>query len=70
MRSTLSQIRKDCLNNIIVDIDKSIVIKKVLQNLYSDSFCKLKSVINGTGIILHTGLGRAPIDKGVLLSAR
>tara|TARA_Y100001970_G_scaffold46461_1_gene58458 strand:- start:991 stop:2388 length:1398 start_codon:yes stop_codon:yes gene_type:complete len=69
VRSTLSQIRKDCLNHIIVDIDKSIVIKKVLQNLYSDSFCKLKSVINGTGIILHTGLGRAPIDKGILLSA-
>ena len=27
----------------------------------------LKSVINGTGIILHTGLGRAPISKEILI---
>ena len=27
----------------------------------------LKPVINGTGIILHTGLGRAPISKEILI---
>ncbi|MBT5077707.1 MAG: L-seryl-tRNA(Sec) selenium transferase, partial [Candidatus Marinimicrobia bacterium] len=29
----------------------------------------LKPVINGTGIVLHTGLGRAPISKEVLQQA-
>ena len=27
----------------------------------------MKPVINGTGIVLHTGLGRAPISKEILI---
>ena len=29
----------------------------------------LKPVINGTGIVLHTGLGRSPLSKGILQNA-
>ncbi|MEE8335949.1 MAG: L-seryl-tRNA(Sec) selenium transferase [Candidatus Neomarinimicrobiota bacterium] len=44
---------------------KKAVIEHVLQfNNYS-----LKSVINGTGIVLHTGLGRAPIDPVLAAAA-
>ena len=30
----------------------------------------LKRIINGTGVILHTGLGRAPLGKDLLRSFR
>ena len=37
-------------------------------NLYNNiSIKSLKPVINGTGIIIHTGLGRAPISKEILI---
>ena len=34
-----------------------------LKTIYSSN---LKSVINGTGIVLHTGLGRAPISQSLI----
>ena len=46
-------------------------IKKYTFNKINKIFNKIKNnslqpVINGTGIILHTGLGRAPISKEIL----
>tara|TARA_Y100000768_G_scaffold341048_1_gene285296 strand:- start:3209 stop:4612 length:1404 start_codon:yes stop_codon:yes gene_type:complete len=68
-RKKLSEIRKDIesekLNSNIrqVSID---IIKTELAKLTSFN---LSSVINGTGIVLHTGLGRAPISKDLLLES-
>lgn len=47
-------------------------IKKYTFNKINKIFNKIKNnslqpVINGTGIILHTGLGRAPISKDILI---
>ena len=47
-------------------------IKKYTFNKINKIFNKIKNnslqpVINGTGIILHTGLGRAPISKDILV---
>ena len=48
------------------DIDK--YINNRVSNLVNHiSKNSLRSVINGTGIILHTGLGRAPISKDILI---
>ena len=47
-------INDHCLKNV------KLLKKKLLPN-------SLKEVINGTGIILHTGLGRAPISKDILI---
>ena len=45
-----------------------IYIDNRIENLYNKISKKsLKPVINGTGIILHTGLGRAPISKEILI---
>ena len=52
---SIPNIRKHCLK----------LIKKNNSNIKNNS---LRQIINGTGIILHTGLGRAPIDKKVLFS--
>jgi len=63
----LSNIRKDLLDGIqIDDITKYTFneIDKMINKINNNS---LRPVINGTGIILHTGLGRAPISKEVLI---
>ena len=47
-----------------------IILLNLLKKNYFYSKINLKSlkpVINGTGIILHTGLGRAPISKDILI---
>jgi L-seryl-tRNA(Ser) seleniumtransferase len=48
----------------------TVIIKKVeakISSLLSPSF---KHVINGTGVILHTGLGRAPLDPQLINQLR
>ncbi len=48
------------LENLYLNIESKLMI---------ESGFKMKSIINGTGVILHTGLGRAPISKKILLEA-
>ena len=51
--SNLNSTRKEISNNIVDTVE-------------SQSKSSLKNVINGTGIVLHTNFGRAPIGKKVL----
>jgi len=44
---------------------RSKIIQEVLSVIDHLSTPSIQSVINGTGIVLHTGLGRAPVDKTV-----
>lgn len=63
----LNEIRETLLKGEIIDNPKKFIsdqIKKVCNKTFQKS---LKPVINGTGIILHTGLGRAPISKEILI---
>ena len=39
------------------------IINEILSVIDQLSNSTIQSVINGTGIVLHTGLGRAPVDK-------
>ena len=64
VRKNISKMRKKILkgeNSNIKDL-KSIIINE-LKILKQPS---LQKVINGTGIVLHTGLGRAPFSKKIL----
>ncbi len=59
------------LKSKILNGDEIINVKKLLyESIFSKitlmSKNSLKSLVNGTGIVLHTGLGRAPISKTVL----
>jgi len=45
------------------EISSEIIIKDLHSTLYSFTQKKLVHVINGTGVILHTNLGRAPLGK-------
>lgn len=43
--------------------------ERIVENLRKEMRMNLTSVVNGTGIILHTGLGRAPLGEEVLRHA-
>ena len=67
LNNELDYIRKQFKENLLID-NSSEFIKKRINNFYNKINLKsLKPVINGTGIILHTGLGRAPISKDILI---
>lgn len=68
IRTIISSIRNEIMNNNIPSDVKSYTINKIKSHLEKIKEPSLKSVINGTGIILNTGLGRAPLSKEILLS--
>ena len=66
IRSVLDAIRTEIKNGIqFADIPNH-TYNQVSSAIESISTINLRQVINGTGIILHTGLGRAPISKEIL----
>lgn len=64
--------KKNSDNPDFVPFDEDEIIKRVLARITADYETSLKRVINGTGTVLHTNLGRsmlAPIVKDALLDA-
>ena len=58
----ISWYRKQAKLNKLAE-SRSEITKKIVQKV--GQFCQpsMKNIINGTGIVLHTGFGRAPIQK-------
>ena len=63
----ISRYRKQAKLNKLVE-SRSEITKKIVQKV--GQFCQpsMKNIINGTGIVLHTGFGRAPIQKTRLMN--
>lgn len=74
IRQALDRIRKDTIGSNSRGITREELEEKVfkelssIKDLYLSS--RLKPVINATGIILHTNLGRAPIAEDALLNLK
>ncbi|MFA5033401.1 MAG: L-seryl-tRNA(Sec) selenium transferase [bacterium] len=68
LRSTTNKIREDIINhNMKTDIDiEKVIIKETLVELEKVKSNNLRKVINATGVILNTNLGRAPVQVSVL----
>ena len=62
----LDQVRKKILNGDNIGNIQKYIDDKIILSLNKYKQNSLRQVINGTGIILHTGLGRAPISKEIL----
>ena len=64
-REVLSKLRETILNgDLVPKLDD--IIEKVEETLESRFSFSLQKVINGTGVILHTNLGRAPLGKDAM----
>jgi len=64
----IEEIRESVLNGKIKDekaMDRRVsgLIDEVKNKMTDEEYSTLKSVINATGIVLHTNLGRAPMPK-------
>jgi len=49
-----------------LDIKRSAITAKILDELDSLNQSSITNIINGTGVVLHTGFGRAPISKKII----
>lgn len=65
VRSRLDGVRKGARNGQVA-VTKEEIVQTVRQAVLKASGPSLRKVINGTGIVLHTGLGRAPFSKSLL----
>ena len=67
LRKTLSIIRKDIESAKLVKNIRKTVIDRAKINVQNVTSFNLRPIINGTGIVLHTGLGRSPLSKKIVL---
>ena len=62
IREVIVDTRANVLNDIIKDIDKNEILKSVIKKVAKKSSSGLKKIINATGTVLHTNLGRSIIS--------
>ena len=63
MRFILADFRQQIIAGESVNLDPEAILQVVLNNLVAEFSSTLRPVINATGVILHTNLGRAPLAK-------
>tara|TARA_S200000501_G_scaffold353209_1_gene372778 strand:+ start:28959 stop:30323 length:1365 start_codon:yes stop_codon:yes gene_type:complete len=61
----ISELR-DLIKNNDVGKSREELMEIIVSGVHKESASKLINVINGTGIVLHTGFGRAPFDGKIL----
>ena len=66
VKKEIKSLKSEILDGIVINNIKQTLYKKISDKIQKYSNNSLRSVINGTGIVLHTGLGRAPISRKVL----
>ena len=65
VRNLLNGYRKQAKNGEM-NMSQSEIVKQIKSEIKNLNSCSLNPVINGTGIVLHTGLGRAPISETMM----
>lgn len=68
-KKIIAILREDILNNKIQNIDENTIVLNVLKEYESITTPSLQALINATGIIIHTNLGRSLINKKSLEKA-
>ncbi|MCF7790859.1 MAG: L-seryl-tRNA(Sec) selenium transferase [Victivallales bacterium] len=61
IKKTVSKLKREVDRNNRTVINKDLIIRKACAGIETLTQGTLKSVINATGILLHTNLGRAPL---------
>jgi len=67
IRTALDSLRTEIREkNIPPDsLDENTVTERVLADLSASTAPSLKRVVNGTGVVIHTNLGRSPLSQAV-----
>ena len=65
VRSQIALFREQAKRNKL-NSNRSELIREIAKRVNHQSQSTLKNVINGTGIVLHTNFGRAPISKKIM----
>ena len=69
-KDVLEKLRNDIKNGKIKEINEELILKTV-EKKYKDILTpSIKNVINATGVIIHTNLGRSLIDEDVFEKAK
>jgi L-seryl-tRNA(Ser) seleniumtransferase len=66
VRETLAALRSVLLSGREIAVDETIVLARVRGLLEARNAPRLRRAVNATGIILHTGLGRAVLPRAAL----
>ncbi|QKF72958.1 selenocysteine synthase [Aliarcobacter faecis] len=68
-KEILEKLRADILNNKIDKVDEDLLILEILNSYTNLTSSSLKPLINATGIIVHTNLGRSLLDEKIFKNA-
>ena len=72
MREEIDRVRQEILSSAIPTaiIDSALLIQRICTQTVVNSQYVLRKVINATGVIIHTNLGRAPLSAKALDNLR
>jgi L-seryl-tRNA(Ser) seleniumtransferase len=68
-RSELEKLRKQLATGETPNLDPDIMADRIAANLDAEMMPKLHPVINATGVVLHTNLGRSPLHEDAARAA-
>lgn len=68
-KEKIANLREDILQEKVSFIDENLLANEVLKEYEKITSSSLKSLINATGVIVHTNLGRSLLDKQTLQKA-
>jgi L-seryl-tRNA(Ser) seleniumtransferase len=64
--NVLEGLRRDIIDEVLTELpDEAVIAQRVIDKVTEYFSFNLKSVINGTGIIIHTNLGRSMLSREV-----
>lgn len=64
VQTVLQQLRQDIRQGVLQTVpDTGTIAQKVLQQLQQGKPCHLRTIVNATGTVLHTNLGRSVLSK-------
>jgi len=66
IREELDSIREGILNGTVNEISKDEIVNNIINSIENKNEMHLKRVINATGTVLHTNLGRACLSKAAI----